>query len=76
MIQDKWTNTLNSEPLFLITGEFKKISTLKNKLKNALELGCFLICFVTFLTILGAKSKEKERETKAEDWSTSKIKRI
>ena len=36
MIQDKWTNTLNSEPLFLITGEFKKISTLKNKLKNAL----------------------------------------
>ena len=36
MIPTKWTKTLNSNPIFLITGEFKKISTLKNKLKNAL----------------------------------------
>jgi len=36
LIPNKWSETLNSNPIFLITGEFKKISTLKNKLKNAL----------------------------------------
>lgn len=36
MIPNKWSKTLNSNPIFLITGEFKKTSTLKNKLKNTL----------------------------------------
>ncbi len=36
MIPSKWSKTLNSNPIFLITGEFRKISTLKNKLKNSL----------------------------------------
>jgi hypothetical protein len=36
LIPSKWSKTLNSNPIFLITGEFRKISTLKNKLKNSL----------------------------------------
>ena len=36
MIPDKWINIFNSDPIFLITGHFTKISTLKNKLNRSL----------------------------------------
>ena len=36
MISNKWSKTFNSKPIFLITGNFTKISTFRKKLKNAL----------------------------------------
>tara|TARA_B100000214_G_scaffold97146_1_gene67547 strand:- start:15 stop:575 length:561 start_codon:yes stop_codon:yes gene_type:complete len=36
LIENRWAETLISKTIFLITGEFKKISTLKSKLKNSL----------------------------------------
>ena len=37
MIPQKWITTFDDNVVFLITGQFKKIPTFKNKLKNALK---------------------------------------